>query len=133
VIRWIYRRTYLANKRERARWKLFKPNAVVRDLNYRRWIQTLPCCVCFPHLLERLRLGMFSLSLKSEAAHSGPHGISIKASDLTCIPLCANHHRIAKDSYHELGPSFFEHHGLDRLVLVKGLNEAYNPFWREAA
>src|SRR4029434_7903636 len=39
-----------------------------------------------------------------EAAHTGPHGLSQKSSDLCTIPLCVKHHRTGNDSYHKLGP-----------------------------
>jgi len=42
-----------------------------------------------------------------EAAHTGPHGLSQKSSDLSAIPLCARHHRTGDDSYHKLGPRKF--------------------------
>ena len=42
-----------------------------------------------------------------EAAHTGPHGLSQKSSDLSAIPLCVKHHRAGDDSYHTLGPRKF--------------------------
>ena len=66
----------------------------VRNPGYLRWIRTLPCAVC-------------RTTRAVEAAHTGPHGISQKSSDLSAIPLCARHHRTGDDSYHRLGPRRF--------------------------
>jgi len=58
-----------------------------------------------------------------EAAHTGPHGLSQKSSDLSAIPLCARHHRTGDDSYHKLGPrKFAEAHQLDLRGIVAGLS-----------
>jgi hypothetical protein len=82
-----------------------------RDPKYRAWIRTLPCAV--PHCQSR----------HIEAAHVGPHGISQKSSDRSTIPLCTNHHRTGKDSYHKLGPRKFQQvHHLDIPSIVRRLN-----------
>ena len=58
-----------------------------------------------------------------EASHTGPHGLGQKSSDYSAIPLCANHHRTGKDSYHKLGPRrFSEVHNLDIRAIVFRLN-----------
>ena len=92
--------------------------APARDWKYRAWIRTLPCTVC-----ETTRY--------IEAAHTGRDGgMSQKASDYSCIPLCAPCHRTRSDSYHFVGRREFERrHGLDIAALVARLNEA----WRELA
>ena len=56
--------------------------------------RTLPCSVC-------------RTTRMIEAAHTGPHGLSQKASDLSAIPLCARRHRTGDDSYHKVGPRKF--------------------------
>ena len=82
----------------------------VRNSEYRRWIRSLPCCVC------RTTRGV-------EAAHTGPRGIGQKSSDLSVIPLCARHHRTGDDSYHRLGPrKFAEVHGLNIPAIVAVLS-----------
>jgi hypothetical protein len=43
-----------------------------------------------------------------EAAHTGPHGLGQKSSDLSAIPLCQRHHRTGDDSIHKLGPAVFQ-------------------------
>jgi len=64
-----------------------------------------------------------------EAAHTGPHGLSQKSSDLSAIPLCARHHRTAKDSYHKLGPrKFSEAHQVNIPAIVARLSA--KPFIR---
>ncbi len=57
--------------------RLYLPSKPVRDPAYRRFIRSLPCAAC-------------GKSRFIECAHTGPHGLSQKASDLDCIPLCAN-------------------------------------------
>jgi len=57
-----------------------------------------------------------------EAAHTGPHGLGQKSSDLSAIPLCARHHRTGPDSYHKLGPrKFAEAHRLNVSAIVARL------------
>ena len=82
----------------------------VRNPEYLKWIRTLPCAVC------RTRRGV-------EAAHTGPHGLGQKSSDLSAIPLCARHHRTGQDSYHKLGPRrFAEAHQLNVPQIVARLS-----------
>lgn len=82
----------------------------VRNPGYLQWIRTLPCSVC-----RTIR--------QIETAHTGPHGISQKSSDLSAIPLCRKHHRTGNDSYHRLGPRrFAEVHDLNISVIVARLS-----------
>ena len=82
----------------------------VRNEAYLRWIRSLPCLVC--HTPRGV-----------EAAHTGPHGISQKSSDLSAIPLCGRHHRTGDDSYHRLGPrKFAEVHELNIQAIVARLS-----------
>jgi len=77
---------------------------------YLAWIRTQPCLVCGS--IRRI-----------EAAHTGPHGLGQKSPDTSAVPLCAAHHRTAKDSYHRLGPRrFAEIHNLDLAAIVRRLN-----------
>ena len=88
----------------------------VRNPGYLQWIRTLPCSVC------RTTRGV-------EAAHTGPHGLSQKSSDLSAIPLCGKHHRTGDDSYHRLGPRrFAEVHQVDIRAIVARLSA--KPFIR---
>jgi hypothetical protein len=82
----------------------------IRHPGYLQWIRTLPCSVC-------------RTTRAVEAAHTGPHGLSQKSSDLCTIPLCAKHHRTGDDSYHKLGPrKFAEVHQLSILAIVARLS-----------
>jgi hypothetical protein len=82
----------------------------VRNPGYLQWIRTLPCSVC-------------RTTRQIEAAHTGPHGISQKSSDLSAIPLCRKHHRTGDDSYHKLGPRrFAELHRLNIRAIVARLS-----------
>jgi hypothetical protein len=64
-----------------------------------------------------------------EAAHTGPHGLGQKSSDLSAIPLCGRHHRTGDDSYHKLGPrKFAEVHQLDTAAIAARLSA--KPFIR---
>ena len=82
----------------------------VRNTGYLQWIRTLPCSVC------RTRRAV-------EAAHTGPHGLSQKSSDLSAIPLCGRHHRTGDDSYHKLGPrKFAEVHRLNIRMIAARLS-----------
>jgi hypothetical protein len=91
-----------------------------RNPAYLAWVRTLPCTGC-------RREG------RSEAAHTGTDcGMSQKASDLTCIPLCADCHTQRADSYHRIagGRRGFERRY--RLNLVR-LVARLNAEWRERA
>ena len=91
----------------------------VRNPGYLQWIRTLPCSVC-------------RTTRAVEAAHTGPHGISQKSSDLSAVPLCARHHRTGYDSYHKLGPrKFAEVHQLNIPAMVATLSA--KPFIRVTA
>ena len=82
----------------------------VRNPGYLQWIRTLPCSVC-------------RTTRAVEAAHTGPHGLSQKSSDLSAIPLCVRHHRTGNDSYHKLGPrKFAEVHQVNIRAIVARLS-----------
>ena len=82
----------------------------VRNPAYLRWIRSLPCLVC-------------RTTRAVEAAHTGPHGLSQKSSDLCAIPLCGRHHRTGDDSYHRLGPwKFAAVHELNIRAMVARLS-----------
>ena len=69
---------------------IYIPGKPARDPAYLRFVRSFPCSVC-----KRGR---------SEAAHTGPHGIGQKASDYSTIPLCHKHHTLL----HACGPRIFE-------------------------
>ena len=81
-----------------------------RSPKYLAWIRTLPCLVC-------------GRAIGVEAAHTGPHGIGQKSADTSAIPLCVQHHRTGRDSYHRLGRRIFEQrYQLDIRAVVARLN-----------
>ena len=84
-----------------------------RSWRYLAWIRTLPCSVCG--------------AVPSEAAHTGGDGgMRLKASDFSAVPLCADHHTAAADSYHALGKAGFEiRHNVYFAKLVKRLNSLW--------
>ena len=68
----------------------------LRDEAYKAWIRMLPCVDC----------GVEGLS---EAAHTGEDGgMSMKASDYSCVPLCRDCHTLAPWAYHRIGKKAFE-------------------------
>ena len=84
-----------------------------RSEAYKAWIRTLPCLLC-------------GTTRGIEPCHTGPHGMGQKASDFTCVPACAWHHRHGKDAIDVLGKRFGEHHGID----MDELRERLNAAWR---
>ena len=67
-----------------------------RDEGYRAWIRTLSCCAC-------------GVDGRSEAAHTGTDGgMSMKASDYSCVPLCPECHTRGPLAYHRIGKHAFE-------------------------
>jgi hypothetical protein len=98
----------------------WKPRSVERrgpprDLQYREWIRTLPCATCGSHW-------------QIEAAHTGfEGGMSQKASDYSCVPLCKNCHTAGRKAYHRIGKQEFERkYGIDFADLVRALNLVWN-------
>jgi hypothetical protein len=67
-----------------------------RDEGYKDWIRTLAGCAC-------------GVEGRSEAAHTGTEGgMSMKSSDYSCVPLCADCHTQAPYAYHRIGRRLFE-------------------------
>ena len=85
-----------------------------RDSRYRAWIRTLPCVTC-------------GSNCQIEAAHTGTDGgMSQKASDYSCVPLCMNCHTAGRTAYHRVGKLEFERNrGIDFARLVRELNIAW--------
>lgn len=105
--KWLYR---TVTGRELPRETRKARRGPARDWNYRRWIRSLPCCAC-------------SSTQYVEAAHTGEDGgTSMKASDYSCVPLCAWCHRCGPESYHVIGKHAFERlHGLNFRSLARRL------------
>lgn len=67
-----------------------------RDEDYKAWVRTLPCVSC-------------GKEGRSESAHTGDDGgMSMKASDYSCVPLCPACHTQASSAYHRIGKREFE-------------------------
>jgi hypothetical protein len=65
-----------------------------RDEDYKEWIRTLSAC---------------GRPAPSEAAHTGlDGGLSMKASDCSCVPLCSDCHARGPLAYHLIGKRAFE-------------------------
>lgn len=113
-----------AARRDRRRVGALKGNKPVRDKSYRSWIASLNCIVpgCTSVNLHKWT----AAGAWTEAAHTGPHGISQKASDYSCVPICHWHHLESRDSYHKLGERKFEaHHRISIKEIVKVLRARY--------
>ena len=94
-----------------------KRRSPARNWKYRAWVRTLPCAVCGRS--------------PSEAAHTGNDGgLRQKASDFSCVPLCAEHHRLSGQSYHNIGKKAFEE--LHQINLKSKVNWCFN-LWLEYA
>ena len=68
-----------------------------RDEAYLAFIRLWPCLACQPGEQKK----------KTEAAHTGEHGLGIKAPDFCTVPLCEDHHR-GPHGLDNLGPERFE-------------------------
>ena len=80
-----------------------------RDYRYKAWIRSLPSMVSGKH--------------GCEAAHTGSDGgMSMKASDYTCVPLTPEEHR----EYHQIGRASFERkYGVSFQQAVRRLSELW--------
>src|SRR5215471_18254046 len=89
-------------------------NAPARNWKYRQWIRSLPCCAC-------------GVEPAGEAAHTGSDGgMSHKASDYSCVPLCPECHTQSELAYHRLGKQAFQLcHNVSLAELVKRLNRIW--------
>lgn len=72
---------------------LIKP-ASYRDEKYLAFVRQWPCLAC-------------ARQDAIEAAHTGGHGLSLKAWDICTVPLCPDHHRGPK-GLDTLGPARFQ-------------------------
>ena len=92
-----------------------KRRGPARDWQYRAWIRTLPCAACGSRWCV-------------EAAHTGSDGgMSQKASDFSCVPLCKDCHTSRPTAYHRVGKEEFQrNHGIDFIDMVRALNSDWN-------
>lgn len=87
---------------------LYAGKRPARDPEYRRFIKRLPCLVC-------------ARTWWIDPAHTGPHGINQKSSDLDCIPLCRRHH----EEYDACPWKFAFKHKLDIPALITMFQSFY--------
>jgi len=87
---------------------LYQGTKPTRDADYTRFIKRLPCVAC-------LRTWWI------DPAHTGPHGIGQKSSDLSCIPLCRRCH----DQFDADPRGFAARHRLDIPALIQKFNQFY--------
>jgi hypothetical protein len=99
-------------RRSPRRWSPRKP---ARNFRYRAWIRSLPSAV--------------SGAMGCEAAHTGQDGgLSMKASDYSCIPLTPIEHL----RYHAIGRDAFEKlHGIDCAEISRKLAATWFRFSKE--
>lgn len=85
-----------------------------RDEAYKAFVRLHPCAACHR-------------TAPSEAAHTGSDGgLSMKASDYSCIPLCAECHTRGDLAYHRIGKRAFERlHGLRGAAVAAELRRAW--------
>jgi hypothetical protein len=86
-----------------------------RDENYKAWIRTLACCAC-------------GHPAPNEAAHTGiDGGMSMKASDYSCVPLCSDCHTRGPLACHRIGKGAFERvHGVRLTSIAARLRREWN-------
>ena len=87
---------------------MYQGSKPVRDPAYKRFIKRLPCVAC-------LRTWWI------DPAHTGPHALRQKSSDLDCIPLCRKCHA----EFDECQWRFAERHYLDIPALIQMFNSFY--------
>jgi hypothetical protein len=70
------------------------PQRGYRSRSYLDFVRAQGCLIC---------------GATAQAAHTGPHGLALRASDYSAIPLCAEHHLWEfQYSYHRLGRDVFQ-------------------------
>ena len=104
-----------------------------KDPAYLEWLHSLPCLVCWLIGVAGRDVSNFpddgmgcrAQMTPTEAAHTGPHGMSQKSDDRTAIPLCEWHHREGPESIHKLGVKFWQYHAISRQSLLDRLHEMF--------
>src|ERR1041385_6644521 len=90
-------------------YKRTKPE---RNPVYLRWIRRQPCVIC-------------GCTWGVEAAHTGPRGLSQRASDYSAVPLCRRCHQTGPHSYHKHARQFFLLHGIEIDSLIHELRKTF--------
>lgn len=114
---------------------------------YRMWLRSWPCWVCFRNFCEEHGYDVFVECRRPEVralayalitfdcgltqvAHVGMRGLAQKCPDREAIPLGQKHHIHptaggGPESHHALGKSFWTHHNLNRQLILDCLQNAY--------
>jgi hypothetical protein len=114
---------------------------------YRDWLKSLPCVVCFKKYADDLGYDWLAEYARAEVrrlflayqctghslrqvAHVGMRGLSQRCPDREAIPLCAEHHLHPTagggvKSHHALGKPFWSVHGLERATILAMLPKLY--------
>jgi hypothetical protein len=95
---------------------------LIQFRNWAKGAKVLYCAAC-------------GLEPAGEAAHTGSDGgLRQKASDYSCIPLCADCHRFGPGAYHAIGRRQFERRrSIDIDALVRRLNWDFRESARRRA
>jgi hypothetical protein len=89
------------------------------DADYLRLVRALPCLYCGMEPSESAHVRF------SSAAFGKASGLGKKPENRFCVPLCAEHHRLAKDAQHNRGErEFWESLGINPLIAASSLWEA---------
>ncbi len=112
-------------KKERARIAAIKDIKPVRDPARREWIRQQPCCV--PNCICRVPGALSPLLRVVQCAHTGPHALSQKASDLKCVALCFYMHQEAPDAQGKTR-TFFEDHRMDLGEILADYDRRYAAY-----
>ena len=117
--RWLVREILGEDHEPRRAARNRKKRGPARNFRYRQWIRSLPCCACGHE--------------GSEAAHTGTDGgMSQKASDYSCVPLCPECHTLSPRAYHRIGKDAFAlSRGIDFAELVRELNRTWFGYFSE--
>jgi len=69
----------------------------VNDPEYRAWISSMPCCVCYRRSHRLYPQTAHIYPSQSDCHHIEAGGMGTKCSDHLTVPLCRRHHRQAHD------------------------------------
>jgi hypothetical protein len=99
---------------------------------YCAFVRTFGCIVCCGGRFLRIWhawdgvTGTRYQKSPTECAHVGAKGLSQKCPDCESLPLCAlEHHRVGPEAHHVLGKRFWGFHGLDRMGLIRELQDLF--------
>lgn len=83
---------------------LSKPRRI-RNEAYLKWIREKKCVICGSPYVE--------------ASHIGTGGMGTKVTDYFVLPMCAEHHRTGKYSYHRMNMGrFSDYYGVNLYKMI---------------